>query len=123
MSKTIKFPFAINARGGTVQTTETAVQLVLLSLIPNSSDNPYDRRDGLVIEDPTWEVNDIEAASRRESRVRAEFERLEQGGKARLDLIETRRGNDDDGKTEAVISWTNLETGAADEAVLPSGTG
>lgn len=119
MGHSIRYPLAFNARGGLATTDDNLQTIIVLSLLPGLSANPYNDRDNVGGKDHTWEPNSAEAGGLIAARVDRRFRELERQGRARLTRVYWRDPIGDPGVLQMVIDWVNLETGTSETTVLP----
>ncbi|MGB0684939.1 MAG: hypothetical protein ACPGQD_01925 [Planctomycetota bacterium] len=117
MARGVEFPLRITPRGGLAMTDTNIASLLALELLPSTTANPFDHRDGLVSPDYTWEADDRATRALIRQRVEQIFARFEAQGRARLDSL-TFASVPGTGALRPIIAWTDLETGQTDGVAL-----
>lgn len=121
MGFSVRYPLGFNARGGLGTTDDNLQTIIVLSLLPGLSNNPYNDRDDIGEKDHTWEPNSAEAGGLIAARIERRFRELERQGRARLTRVYRRAPiSGDPGVLQMVIDWQNLETGTSETTVLPN---
>jgi len=115
-----KWPLRLTARGGITTTDDSVESILALSLLPGSSSNPFNARDGIGAPDWTWSASGPAQRASVRARVVTVFNRLEAQGRARLESVAVDAGTDS-GELSVSVGWTNLETGQSDAATLSVG--
>lgn len=113
MSRGTEWPLRMTSRGGLAQSDDNLRTIEALSLLPSTSTNAFDERDGLNAPDFVWEAFDGATAALARGHVQNVYRRLEAQGRARLESVQVLSGGAD-GRVAIAIRRTNLETGESD---------
>ena len=124
MGFSVDYPLSITPRGGCRTTDQNLGGVLVLSVLPGTSSNPYNDRDGVGMLELVWEPNSVEQEASVVARLTRRFDELERQDRASLNFVrKVVPIGGDDGQAVYLINWDDLENGQAGlETILPSRT-
>lgn len=121
MARGVALPLQITPRAGLRMVEHNVETMIAAELLPASSTNPFDYRDGLVGDDPTWDPADATTQGRIRIHVNNVFDRFERQGRAKLVDLSFDAPEVGHGLLRVRVTWDNLEQGGRHETIREVG--
>lgn len=112
MAQGVALPLRITPKGGLAVNKTNVAAIIAAELLPSSSANPFDARDGYVVADAAFSAADGRTDGSLRRFVAEVFARREREGRAVLETVTIDHERvSSTGELVVAVTWRNLETG------------